>query len=130
MTPSRHQDSENTCTASGSCLPVARSMSAGALFCVLARHQFAEHAVLLVDQRKIFQVEFLEEFIPGNLDQGFVFRLRVLWEHDPNNAHVALGMGAVDRSGFAAFALRPFPDGVVICGGFSHGTTSFSGSNV
>jgi hypothetical protein len=81
-----------------------------------------EHVLFVVQERQLALVELLEELVLGDFDQAFVLRLLRLREHDADNADVARLMNAIDGRRFAALALCPFADGLVVRGGLGHDT--------
>ena len=52
-------------------------------------HNFAEQALLIVEQRQVALLELLEKLLPRNLDQALVLGLLVVGEHDADDAHIS-----------------------------------------
>src|SRR5260370_12578508 len=97
-------------------------MTAGVTFAVLAgfggftADQFVEIAALasrrflLIEQRQVRLVELLEKFVPGDLFEIVVLRIRGAGKFDADYPGTVLGLRRMDGGRAPAARLRPFED--------------------
>src|SRR4051812_28804879 len=88
----------------------------------VAADDLREQALLVVEQRQLALLELLEELVPGDLGQRVVLGLRVVREHDADDADVVALVRPLHRRRLAALALGPLADRVVVGRGLGHGS--------
>jgi hypothetical protein len=74
----------------------------------------AARGFLLIKQREVRLVKLLEEFVPGDLFEIVVLRIRGIGKFDADYPGAVLRLRRSDGGGAPAAGLRPFADFVVV----------------
>lgn len=75
---------------------------------------FAAGRFVLVDEREIVIVEFLEELIPTDFLKRLIAATAVAWELQADHPRIPAPAGPLYAGGFAAVLFRPTPDLIMV----------------